>query len=154
MDFARMVCGCGSLALCVALVNDVCLAADKSTFSVKVAKAISVTPKESGGKTAEVHVEITMKNDSDKDISVSPRQLSYELREKQADGKLGEPHRFFGIAEPELKDARPLGPGQTAKLDAVLEGHTIGVDVGSKHLLIVTNPNNDNAQQQVEVTFK
>jgi hypothetical protein len=154
MDLTRAAWGVSAVLLVGSLWGGTCVAAEKSTFSVKVTKAISVTPKESGGVTAKVHAEITLKNDDDKAISASPRQLIYELREKQADGKLGEPHRFFGITEPDRIDAQPLDPGKTVKLEADLESHTIGVDVGSKHILTVTNPNNDNASQQAEVTFK
>jgi hypothetical protein len=154
MDFTRAVQGALRMAVVASICGGTCLAADKSTFSVKVTSASALAPKEPGGTTARIHAEIMMKNDGDGVIGVSPRQLSYELREKLADDKLGEPHRFFGITEPDLRDARPLEPGQSVKLDADLEGHTIGVDAGAKYLLIVTNPNNDNAKQQVEVTFK
>lgn len=154
MDFTRSACGFGSLALCIALVGDACMAADKSAVSVAVTKAIALTPKEAGGKTVEVHAVISIKNEGDQVIAVSPRQFGYELRKKQADGTLDEPVRFFGIADPEIKDAQPLGPGQSVKLEAELQAHTDGVEVGPKYLLIVTNPNNDNAKQQVEVTFK
>jgi len=154
MDFARTACAFGSLGLSVVLVSGACFAAEKSSFSVTVTKAISVTPKEAGSKTVEVDAVIAIKNEEDRVIGVSPRQLRYELRKKHADGTLGESHRFFGIAEPELKDALPLAPGQTAKLKADLEGHTIGVDIGSKYVLVVMNPNDDDAEQQVEVTFK
>lgn len=154
MDFARTACAISSLGLSIALVGGACFAAEKSSFSVTVTKAISVTPKEAGGKTVEVHAVIAIKNEGDQVIGVSLRQLQYELREKHADGTLGESHRFFGITEPELKDAQPLAPGQTVTLEADLEGHTIGIDVGSKHVLVVMDPNNDDAKQQVEVTFK
>ena len=93
-------------------------------------------------------------NDGDGVVGVSPRQFSYSLVPKQADGKEGEPQMFFGIKDPELADTQPLGPGKSVDLTATLEGHTIGVTKGAKYILIVTDSSDAKNSQRIEITIK
>ena len=129
------------------------LAAEKLVKVVaKNAKAIAT--KESGGKTVEVQAVLTVKNDGDGIVGVSPRQFEYALVPKGADGKDGEAHRFFGIKDPDLADTQPLDPGKSVDLSATLEGHTIGVTKGAKYVLVVTDPSDAQNAQRIEITIK
>lgn len=130
-----------------------CLA-EGTLAKVAVAAAKAIEPGQSGGPTVEIEAVLTVKNESDGVIGVSPRQFEYALVPKGADGGEGEPHRFFGIKDPDLRDAKPLAPGETTELSASLEGHTIGVDKAAKYLLVVRDPGNERTTKRIEMSFK
>jgi hypothetical protein len=153
MSISRMVAAAVLGISLAQLLPSECLAAG-TLAKVAVATAKAIEPRESGGTTVEIEAVLTVKNESDGVIGVSPRQFEYSLVPKGADGKEGEPHMFFGIKDPDLRDANPLAPGESIELSASLEGHTIGVDKAAKYLLVVRDPGNERTTKRIEMSFK
>lgn len=132
-----------------------CMAEENVTIiKVNVKKAKSIQPKEAGGKTVEIEVALTVKNEGPGIAGVSSRQYRYDLVPKGPDGEPGTPQMFFGIKDPNLSDAQPLDPGKSIELFAPLEGHTIGVEKGMKYRLIVTDQTDPQRSKSIDLDIK
>ena len=124
-----------------------------SLVKIVVTKAQAIEAKESGGRTVEVETVLSLRNDGDGVVGVSPRQFTYELFPRGVDGSLGTPQMFFGIRDPDLSDAQSLAPGESITLSAPLEGHTVPIDTSGNYVLVVTHVDDKDITSRSDVSF-
>jgi hypothetical protein len=110
---------------------------EKVVYTVKVLEAKAIQATMPGGATVRVKAELEIKNGGTAPIGVSSRSFEYKLVMKGKKEEDDQEHQFFGHVEPELSDIRPLKPGTSIKLAAILEGHTIEIEKAKKYTLLV-----------------
>lgn len=140
--------------MCLGALTALTEAAEKSAdIKLAVKDAKIVARPETGGETATLVVDVTVRNTGTKRLILMKEGLIYELRKKGND----EPLMFFSLRDPRLVKAKTktsaIAPGKTDTIPVELSIHTIVLDKGTEYELTVSGQAFDGKATQ-KIKFK